>query len=226
MIVRHHADRNRGVLLAVAVLAVGLIQAGCQDQFGKPGSRSGLQPGFAGGGTEDQTDSSHKESGPRKRFCAVYLLNTSIEEGAGPGQKDKAGENPVPAEGRLPLAVRKYKQLHDDMPAAVVEAMARCNLRNYSVYVGAVRGEYAGYYAVRYFEYVGTDPEVDFRMLARDPAFRRWQEECEACQVVLLPVTGEPLGPFMEQIFHNDLLPRGKPERQSPADPNAPRSEP
>jgi len=143
-----------------------------------------------------------------KRYCSIYLLNTTTEEKRDKTKTENGEKKAEPvSRSRLPDMVSKYKRLHDEIPREVVKAMSEHNVRNYSVHIGMASGDY---YAVRYFEYAGSNPDVDLPLLARDPAYQQWEEACQACQVMLLPISGQPLGPFMEEVFHNELLPAGK----------------
>jgi L-rhamnose mutarotase len=210
---------NRKSFLATVIGAI-IVLSGCEGQFGQRGPAQREARPVAEAGMKDPALTTPQESGNRKRYCSLYLLNTTIEEPGAAKDKELAGPKTATeqnsggetkkeksSDSGLPLTVQKYKRLHDEIPADVVAAMTQHNVRNYSVQVGLVSGEY---YVVRYFEYVGSSPEVDLTLLAREPAFRKWQEACDACQLVLLPMSGASLGPFMEEIYHNDLRPSGQ----------------
>jgi len=199
---------THGVALAV-MLSVGLMFAGCEQQpLGKRIARSLPQVDLEPAGTDQSVDpavTATQDAASWKRYCSLYLLNTAVDEPQDAKvPKEQEKRQARSSTSRLPEAVQKYKRLYDEIPAEVIKAMATHNVRNYSVHIGLVSGDY---YAVRYFEYSGSNPEVDLTLLARDPAYRKWEEACSACQVVLLPVSNAPLGPSMEEIFHKDLHP-------------------
>lgn len=197
-----------GVALAV-MLSVGLTFVGCEQQpLGKRIARSLPQVDMEPAGTGQAVDpavTATQDAASWKRYCSLCLLNTAVDEPQD-AKATKEQEKPQARSStrRLPNEVQKYKRLYDEIPAEVIKAMATHNIRNYSVHIGLVSGDY---YAVRYFEYSGSNPEVDLTLLARNPAYRKWEEACAACQVVLLPVSNSPLGPFMEEIFYKELRP-------------------
>jgi len=191
------------VSILVGVVGAGMLLVGCEHQ--QLGQQIAHRLPDVGRDTVEATESGAtalQAPGTWKRYCSIYLLNSSLDESgeAKNGEDGKKSRSAVLS--RLPPAVAKYKALHDEIPPAVVKAMAEHNLRNYSVHVGVGGGDY---YAVRYFEYAGSDVEVDLTLLVREPAYREWEEACEACQVGLLPVSAKPLGPFLEEILHKDL---------------------
>lgn len=199
------------VLVLAVVLGGGVVLIGCEHQ--QLGQQIANRLPDVGRDTVEVTESgtmASQDVGAWKRYCSICLLNSSLEESgeAKDGEDGKKSRSAVLS--RLPPAVAKFKTLHDEIPPAVVKAMAQHNLRNYSVHVGVGSGDY---YAVRYFEYAGSDVDVDLTLLAREPSYREWEEACEACQVGLLPVSAKPLGPFMEEIFHNDLYSVGPSKR-------------
>lgn len=192
----------RAFVLAT-VFAAGVMLIGCdQQQLGKQIANRLPDVGRDTVEVVESGTTASPDMATWKRYCSVCLLNSSFDEPGDSKSGDDGKKSRSAILSRLPPAVAKYKTLHDEIPPAVVKAMADHNIRNYSVHVAVGSGDY---YAVRYFEYAGSDPEVDMTLLARDPAYREWEEACEACQVGLLPVSPKPLGPFMEEVFHNDL---------------------
>lgn len=213
---------DHGVALAV-IWSVGLTLVGCEQQpLGRRIARSLPQVDMEAAGAAESIDpavTATQDAASWKRYCSLYLLSTTVEDSKA-SKATEEGEKPrtTTAGSRLPETVRKYKTLHDEIPADVVKAMTEHNVRNYSVHIGLVSGDY---YAVRYFEYSGSNPEVDLTLLSRHPAYRKWDEACEACQVVLLPVSASPMGPFMEEIFHKELRPDGHGSQAAPPDAEA-----
>jgi L-rhamnose mutarotase len=183
---------------AAACLAV-LAAAGC-DGGAPPEEHWWEQPGAQGGLPYDPSSAAGEAAPPAQIICTMCLINTDV----GVSQDFEEQLTLPELELRLPEEVLKYRRLHRDMPAEVREAMAAHNVRNYSVFVGYVEPDY---YAVRYFEYVGTSYVVDMRALDRDGAYRAWRRECEAYEVALIAPSASPWEAVMDQIFHAELTP-------------------
>ena len=104
--------------------------------------------------------------------------------------------------GLKPEKIEEYKTLHANAWPGVLEQIEKCNIRNYSIYLGEI--EEGGYYLFGYFEYVGDDFEADMKKMAADPTTQRWWEETDPCQI---PVPNRKEGEWwmnMEEVFHTD----------------------
>jgi len=110
-----------------------------------------------------------------KRYCSAIVLN--------------------------PDKVEEFRKLHKDIPPDVQQALHEHKIRNYSVYLRLIDDQY---YVIRYYEYLGTEHEVDVAALARNPAFQKWRDAYEACQVTLLPLASGDWWAFLEEIGHID----------------------
>jgi len=192
------------VVLGLGALTLLLVLTGCKEGLGRlePSNRvADAEP--AGAKQRTTADNTPLENGERRRFCSLFLLNATPEVPDDVKDPEKKGDLIDGSwEKRLPMTVRKYKQLHDEIPAEALRAMAEHHLRNYSVHIAQVKGEF---YVVRYYEYAGTDYPLDMNILVRDPAFRKWREACEACEIAMLPVSDALMGATLEEIFHKDL---------------------
>ncbi len=104
--------------------------------------------------------------------------------------------------GLKPEKIEEYKTLHANAWPGVLEQIEKCNIRNYSIYLGEIEeGEYSLF---GYFEYVGNDFEADMKKMAADPTTQRWWEETDPCQI---PVPNRKEGEWwmnMEEVFHTD----------------------
>ena len=95
----------------------------------------------------------------------------------------------------------EFRELHKKIPRPVKEAIHQFGIRDYSV---CICGTNDGFYAIRYYEYVGDEHEGDMAALGRDPDFKDWRNACEECEVPLLsPVPGKWWSPAKE-IVHLD----------------------
>jgi len=96
----------------------------------------------------------------------------------------------------------EYIRYHADVWPGVLERIADCGIRNYSIFLrnGVL---------FAYFEYHGTDFEADMRKMAADPETQRWWKIMDPMQAQMpdaLP--GEKWSPLRE-VFHFD----GPPEK-------------
>jgi L-rhamnose mutarotase len=99
--------------------------------------------------------------------------------------------------GLAPEGAAEYELLHANVWDAVLQQIARSNIRNYSIY------RY-GDLLFSYYEYVGEDLEADLLAMAADPATRRWWAMCSPLQ---RPVAQRQAGEWWHQvpeIFHAD----------------------
>ena len=98
--------------------------------------------------------------------------------------------------------IAEYKQLHAAVWPEVLQMIARCNLRNYSIYLRQL--DDGNHYLFSYFEYVGDDFAGDMAKMAADPTTQRWWDVCMPCQ---RPLDNREAGEWwasMEEVFHCD----------------------
>jgi len=96
--------------------------------------------------------------------------------------------------------IEEYKKLHAAVWPDVLEVIAVCNIRNYSIYLRELPD--GKHYLFSYFEYVGEDFEADMATMAADETTQKWWELCEPCQQ---PLPGRAEGEWwasMEEVFH------------------------
>ena len=98
--------------------------------------------------------------------------------------------------------VDEYQRLHAAVWPDVLNCIARCNIRNYSIYFREIPG--SGPMLFSYFEYSGSDFEADMALMAEDEATQKWWALCNPCQRAV--VEGEVGNTWvtMDDIFHQD----------------------
>ncbi len=96
----------------------------------------------------------------------------------------------------------EYVILHKYVWPEILDLLRRCNIRNYSIYLGELNdGEL---YLFSYFEYTGDDLEADLEEVAKDPAMRAWWRLTDPLQKrVRNTPTGEQWK-RIEEVFHTD----------------------
>ena len=98
--------------------------------------------------------------------------------------------------------LEEYKKLHAAVWPGVLAMIARCNIRNYSIYLRKLPD--GKYYLFSYFEYTGEDFAADSAKMAADPETRRWWDVCEPCQIPLPDRAEGEWWADMEEVFHQD----------------------
>ena len=101
--------------------------------------------------------------------------------------------------GLKPEKIDEYKKLHSAVWPSVLEMIAKCNIRNYTIYLREPENLLFGS-----FEYHGEDFEADAKKMADDPQTQKWWSLTEPCQEGLESrKQGEWWAP-MEEVFHCD----------------------
>jgi len=93
--------------------------------------------------------------------------------------------------------VEEYKKLHAEVWADVTKAIAKSNIKNYSIYL---KDEIL----FAYFEYHGNQFEKDMAEMAVNPIIQKWWDVCKPC---MLPIETRYEGEWwanMEEIFHQN----------------------
>jgi L-rhamnose mutarotase len=96
-------------------------------------------------------------------------------------------------------AIPEYKRLHAAVWPGVLQKIADCNIRNYSIYLKEPEN-----LMFAYFEYHGTDFAADSARMAADPVTQEWWKICGPMQV---PFETRKQGEWwagMEEVFHTD----------------------
>jgi L-rhamnose mutarotase len=101
--------------------------------------------------------------------------------------------------GIKPEAIAEYKRLHAAVWPGVLERIALCHIRNYSIYLREPEN-----LLFAYFEYHGTDFAADSAIMAADPVTQDWWKICMPLQA---PLESRKEGEWwaeMEEVFHTD----------------------
>lgn len=94
-----------------------------------------------------------------------------------------------------------YKELHAKPWPAVMEALDKCHIQNYSIYLAEV--EPGKYYLFGYYEYVGKDYDADMKKLAADPMVQKWWKETDPCQQPVPMKKDKGIWLNMEEVFYH-----------------------
>ena len=91
----------------------------------------------------------------------------------------------------------EYIRYHADVWPSVLERIADCGIRNYSIFLrnGVL---------FAYFEYHGTDFEADMRKMAADPETQRWWAVMEPMQHRLPNTPADEWWHPIDEVFHLD----------------------
>ena len=139
-----------------------------------------------------------------ERHCDILCLNTEdgsltsleqLQEKLGKESLDKlakaAKDKMLDVSAKkevLPEPVERFMLLNKSVPGQVLEAMRNANIRNLSVFLVKVD---TNYYAIRTFEYIGQNYELDWLDLTRNQDYIEWNNACEECQIPVTGKTGE-----------------------------------
>jgi len=91
----------------------------------------------------------------------------------------------------------EYKKLHASVWPDVLRIIKDCNIKNYSIFL-------KDDYLFSYFEYTGSDFELDMQKMAADPMTQKWWDVCKPCQVPLETCNEGEWWANMEEVFHQD----------------------
>ncbi|WP_405049066.1 L-rhamnose mutarotase [Rhizobium rhizogenes] len=96
-----------------------------------------------------------------------------------------------------PGTVEEYKRLHANVWPQVLEAIARANITNYSIFLKEPENLLFGYW-----EYAGDDFSADMAEMARSERMRQWWAICEPLQLPFpMRLPGEWWAQ-MSEVFH------------------------
>lgn len=104
--------------------------------------------------------------------------------------------------GLRPEMVESYTLLHKYTWPEVLDKIAECHIRNYSIYLVELEGKY---FLLGHFDYYGKDFAGDMQRLDNDPVCIAWTKFTDqGCQ---LPIPTRAQGEWwavMEEVFHLD----------------------
>jgi L-rhamnose mutarotase len=101
--------------------------------------------------------------------------------------------------GIKPEKIDEYKRLHAETWPAVLAAISKANIRNYTIFLREPENLLFGYW-----EYHGDDFEADAARIAADPQTQEWWTFTDLCQIPMASRENGEQWSMMEQIFHND----------------------
>ncbi len=96
----------------------------------------------------------------------------------------------------------EYRRLHAAVWPDVLATIARCNIRNYSIFLRRLPD--GRQYLFSYFEYAGGDFAADMERMAEDPRTREWWAVCKPCQAPLPDRAEGEWWAAMDEVFHAD----------------------
>ena len=101
--------------------------------------------------------------------------------------------------GLRPEKAAEYRKLHAAVWPAVLERIATCNIRNYTIFLREPEMLLFGTW-----EYHGSDFAADMASMAADPVTQEWWALCKPCQVALESRGPDEWWAMAEEIFHLD----------------------
>ncbi|QMV19605.1 L-rhamnose mutarotase [Granulicella sp. 5B5] len=91
----------------------------------------------------------------------------------------------------------EYVRYHAEVWPTVLQTIADCNIRNYSIFL---RGDML----FAYFEYHGTDYAADMRRMAADPETQRWWKIMDPMQLPVIDAAPGDHWTQLHEVFHFD----------------------
>jgi len=88
-----------------------------------------------------------------------------------------------------------YVRYHEKVWPTVLQAIAECEITNYSIFL-------AGGFLFSYFEYNGTDYEADTRKMAANPEMQRWWTIMDPMLAATSDAKDGELWAQMREVFH------------------------
>jgi len=104
--------------------------------------------------------------------------------------------------GVKPEKLDEYLKLHAATWPEVLDMIRKCNIRNYSIYLGKL--DDGNLYLFSYFEYVGKDMQADMKKMAADPNTQRWWKLTDPCQIPQKQRKPGEHWMSMKEVFHTD----------------------
>lgn len=95
--------------------------------------------------------------------------------------------------------IAEYKALHAAVWPDVLAMIAKCHIRNYSIFLREPENV-----MFAYFEYHGTDFAADMAMMAADPRTQEWWAVCGPMQEPLPSRAEGEWWADMPEVFHVD----------------------
>ena len=96
-----------------------------------------------------------------------------------------------------PDHIDEYKKLHAAVWDDVRRIITECNIQNYSIYLKDET-------LFSYYEYVGSDYNMDMAKMAANTITQEWWAICEPCQEPLETREEGEWWSNMEEVFHQE----------------------
>jgi len=104
--------------------------------------------------------------------------------------------------GIKPEKIEYYKELHAKVWPEVIKKIKECNIKNYSIYLQKIDGNY---YLFSYFEYTGDDFDKDMKKMAADNTTQEWWKLTDPTQIPLPEAaTQKQIWTNMNEVFHTN----------------------
>ena len=104
--------------------------------------------------------------------------------------------------GVRPEKLDEYITLHADTWPKVLATIAKCNIQNYSIYLGKL--DDGNLYLFSYYEYVGHDYVADMQKIAADPKTQEWWRLTDPCQIPQKERQPGEHWMTLPEVFHTD----------------------
>ena len=98
----------------------------------------------------------------------------------------------------------EYVRYHAEVWPGVLQTIADCNIRNYSIFL-------RGNLLFAYFEYHGADYAADMRRMAADPETQRWWKIMDPMQLPVVDAAPGAHWTELKEVFHFDGPPVAAP---------------
>ena len=98
-----------------------------------------------------------------------------------------------------PEAIDEYKKIHAEVWPGVLQTIADCHIKNYSIFLREPEN-----LLFAYFEYHGTDFAADMARMAEDETTRRWWTITDPMQTPLETASEGEWWASTEMVFHQD----------------------
>jgi len=103
--------------------------------------------------------------------------------------------------GLRPEKKEEYMRLHANCWPEILATLKKCNIRNYSIYLGEIDGKL---YLFSYFEYTGPDIAKDVAFMKADAKTREWWTHTDPCQIRLPNTQEGDWWKGIPEVFHMD----------------------
>jgi len=119
----------------------------------------------------------------------------------GPAYKGKPAKRFGSIIGIEEKNILAYTQMHETVWSGVLASIEKCNIRNYSIYLGQI--EPGDWLLLSYFEYIGNDFEADMAKIG-DEVTKTWWTYTDPLQTPLPTRKKGEHWATMEEVFHTD----------------------